>query len=823
MRAEEMLALVGGDHSLSRDGSACSFANFGNLFSDEASQAELQRAMANMHEGLGASPGGLLTPKSPGRAYAAASQSLSAAAIAAQGWLRLDRQRQASSSALAPATGTGGALAPAAAAAPSAAPAPGALAALAPPAAAALVRPSEGSMAASEPLSCRPASASHGEAASALELSPPNDPFNSPTTHGSDSGSVGAMGTSRLGECSAGEMGASELWQQRARYPASMEAAASVFLGRDTCSMAEAIVRSAAPAANAAAAASLASPRSSSSASLVSLGGGGGAGVRSRCDSHNSLASLANAGSHNSLASLAGGGASERSIGASSATALPRAGAEPRVASSSRGAWGDLPMPLLPLGLGLPMASNALRMASMGMPLSGVGGAAGGFPSLSSTLAGLGAAGLGAGGLGGGMGGAGGAASLSGAGLAAGGLGGGSSLGGAGLAGAGLSALGGALSGGGLGDGSGLTGGGGRGGSTGGLSGSGGGLSSSNGLEGPGSSRGGGAKSLPASGANRPSLAPSLASPSAMPCAMPCGLPCAPNGSSPAWPQNAAQRSTLVGLAHEAAVAAAAASAASALSGSRSSRPNSGVHVAAAAAASAASRLIHAEAEASGVARGSMRASSINRRAWSVEEDETIRQCVQQMGMRWRLIAPLLPGRSDDSVRNRWKRLKEEADAADLRNNPRPPTGGDPDAAHGADDADSARTGKRSASGDGNAAPAKRHAGGGGHPHGKQSSGGGSSHAKREPREGDESENGQRISWSSHEDQVIVRAVQELGPRWCAVAARLPSRTDQAVRNRWNRLQQRARVQARTMLNSFQRNGGTGGLPVPQYALDASS
>ena len=111
-------------------------------------------------------------------------------------------------------------------------------------------------------------------------------------------------------------------------------------------------------------------------------------------------------------------------------------------------------------------------------------------------------------------------------------------------------------------------------------------------------------------------------------------------------------------------LAAAAASAASALSGSRAARPNSGVHVAAAAAASAASRLIHAEAEASGVARGSSRASSINRRAWSAEEDETIRKCVEQMGMRWRVIAPLLPGRSDDSVRNRWKRLKEEADAA---------------------------------------------------------------------------------------------------------------------------------------------------------------
>ena len=63
---------------------------------------------------------------------------------------------------------------------------------------------------------------------------------------------------------------------------------------------------------------------------------------------------------------------------------------------------------------------------------------------------------------------------------------------------------------------------------------------------------------------------------------------------------------------------------------------------------------------------------------------------------------------------------------------------------------------------------------------------------------GDEAR-GPRVSWTSHEDNVIVNAVRELGPRWCAVAARLPSRTDQAIRNRWNRLQQRARVQARSM------------------------
>jgi len=211
--------------------------------------------------------------------------------------------------------------------------------------------------------------------------------------------------------------------------------------------------------------------------------------------------------------------------------------------------------------------------------------------------------------------------------------------------------------------------------------------------------------------------------------------------------------------------------------------------VAAAAAAAAASRLIHAEAEASGAGRGSVRSSSINRRAWSIEEDQTIRACVAQMGMRWRLIAPLLPGRSDDSVRNRWKRLKEE----DAENAGEGLDDGEDDMSHVEGDAEATAQGtgvKRQAK---PVAEGQRKVAKTTHSH------------SRIEREGDRDadEPGQRVSWSQYEDQVIVRAVKELGPRWCAVAARLPSRTDQAVRNRWNRLQQRARVQARTMLPPF--------------------
>eukprot|EP00965_Chrysotila_dentata_P231666 6198491-Pleurochrysis_carterae.AAC.2 len=47
-----------------------------------------------------------------------------------------------------------------------------------------------------------------------------------------------------------------------------------------------------------------------------------------------------------------------------------------------------------------------------------------------------------------------------------------------------------------------------------------------------------------------------------------------------------------------------------------------------------------------------------NRKEWSAWEDDTIKQGVQELGLRWRAIASRLPGRSDDAVRNRWARLQ---------------------------------------------------------------------------------------------------------------------------------------------------------------------
>eukprot|EP00316_Scyphosphaera_apsteinii_P009644 CAMPEP_0119314998 /NCGR_PEP_ID=MMETSP1333-20130426/34148_1 /TAXON_ID=418940 /ORGANISM="Scyphosphaera apsteinii, Strain RCC1455" /LENGTH=242 /DNA_ID=CAMNT_0007320213 /DNA_START=49 /DNA_END=777 /DNA_ORIENTATION=- len=45
-----------------------------------------------------------------------------------------------------------------------------------------------------------------------------------------------------------------------------------------------------------------------------------------------------------------------------------------------------------------------------------------------------------------------------------------------------------------------------------------------------------------------------------------------------------------------------------------------------------------------------------------------------------------------------------------------------------------------------------------------------------------------RKEWAAWEDDAIRVAVHELGMRWRAIAARLPGRSDDAVRNRWARL-----------------------------------
>jgi len=48
-----------------------------------------------------------------------------------------------------------------------------------------------------------------------------------------------------------------------------------------------------------------------------------------------------------------------------------------------------------------------------------------------------------------------------------------------------------------------------------------------------------------------------------------------------------------------------------------------------------------------------------SRKPWLQQEDQVILSAVQHAGFRWRSIAALLPGRTDDAIRNRWRRLQE--------------------------------------------------------------------------------------------------------------------------------------------------------------------
>ena len=54
--------------------------------------------------------------------------------------------------------------------------------------------------------------------------------------------------------------------------------------------------------------------------------------------------------------------------------------------------------------------------------------------------------------------------------------------------------------------------------------------------------------------------------------------------------------------------------------------------------------------------------NQLTRKEWTADEDTVIISGVAAHGPRWRLIAAELPGRSDDAVRNRHKRLMKDAE-----------------------------------------------------------------------------------------------------------------------------------------------------------------
>lgn len=179
--------------------------------------------------------------------------------------------------------------------------------------------------------------------------------------------------------------------------------------------------------------------------------------------------------------------------------------------------------------------------------------------------------------------------------------------------------------------------------------------------------------------------------------------------------------------------------------------------------------------------------SQPTRTTWTPDEDAIIVTSVHELGLKWRKIAARLPGRSDDSVRNRWNRLEEGRKTSDVLMEA------------GGPGYKCAKCGLRKK---GHSCMALMTGGEAGalpmpvlpsrpRAPGSKTGQDASTPAPQDWR--DDVSLKKRTGWSPEEDALIVRKVEELGQRWLQISSFLEDRTDHAVRNRWHRLQRRIR------------------------------
>jgi hypothetical protein len=123
------------------------------------------------------------------------------------------------------------------------------------------------------------------------------------------------------------------------------------------------------------------------------------------------------------------------------------------------------------------------------------------------------------------------------------------------------------------------------------------------------------------------------------------------------------------------------------------------------------------------------RGDGASKHGWTREEDETIVHMVQTTGQKWSRIASVLPGRSDDAVRNRFLRLQKKK-----------PVDKGPKSTFTSEDLAECETTKK----------------------------------------GD--------MWTVEEDAKIIEGVRMHGLKWQLISPELPGRSANAVRNRYVRL-----------------------------------